>query len=255
MPKCDGLFLDLGMFVTVSDCGNNHYSSQKTSDQAAVLRIRSLDRSQAAAETKRSFLLNWPCIKGFCQSQLAAAPMAGTENRSVLCSSSEQAPLRTHPCPLCGKPTTRSARAAMCRRYKVYTKTGDGGSASLYNGERRPKEDQTFAALGDVDELNSALGVAREFCTDVHGDLPQQVGIHTGQRCTLLWRSCGGCKRAAFGTGVDPGVVQRRARRPAAAGGQLRMLFRSCCERCGRGECGACCFRLGGGGAQAGILH
>ena len=36
-------------------------------------------------------------------------------------------------------------------RYKVYTKTGDGGSTSLYSGERRKKDDAFFHALGDVD--------------------------------------------------------------------------------------------------------
>lgn len=46
---------------------------------------------------------------------------------------------------------------------KIYTKTGDGGSSSLYNGERRQKTDEIFNALGDVDELNSLLGVAREY--------------------------------------------------------------------------------------------
>ncbi|KAK9807148.1 hypothetical protein WJX73_000332 [Symbiochloris irregularis] len=44
---------------------------------------------------------------------------------------------------------------------RIYTKTGDDGTSSLYTGERRPKSDVTFQALGDVDELNSALGVAR----------------------------------------------------------------------------------------------
>ncbi|CAG9465658.1 unnamed protein product [Pedinophyceae sp. YPF-701] len=53
--------------------------------------------------------------------------------------------------------------------FKVYTRTGDGGEASLYNGERRCKGDAVFAALGDVDELNSACGVARELCVEDGG--------------------------------------------------------------------------------------
>ena len=49
-------------------------------------------------------------------------------------------------------------------RHKVYTKTGDEGSSSLYNGKRRPKDDTLFSALGDVDELNASIGLAREYC-------------------------------------------------------------------------------------------
>ena len=68
------------------------------------------------------------------------------------------------------------------RRFRVYTKTGDKGSTSLYTGERRPKTDPVFDALGDVDELNSHFGVAREHCTadrngvEAHID---EVGTHT----------------------------------------------------------------------------
>jgi cob(I)alamin adenosyltransferase len=43
---------------------------------------------------------------------------------------------------------------------KVYTKTGDTGETSLATGERVSKASPRVAACGDVDELNSLLGLA-----------------------------------------------------------------------------------------------
>ncbi|HEX8468439.1 MAG TPA: cob(I)yrinic acid a,c-diamide adenosyltransferase [Allosphingosinicella sp.] len=48
----------------------------------------------------------------------------------------------------------------MVRLNKIYTRTGDCGSTGLADGSRRSKSDPLFAAIGDVDEANSAIGVA-----------------------------------------------------------------------------------------------
>ena len=44
--------------------------------------------------------------------------------------------------------------------FKIYTKTGDQGSSSLYTGDRLNKNDAIFDSLGSVDELNAHLGLA-----------------------------------------------------------------------------------------------
>lgn len=45
------------------------------------------------------------------------------------------------------------------RLSKIATRTGDTGTSGLATGERLPKTDLRFAAMGDLDELNSQLGV------------------------------------------------------------------------------------------------
>jgi cob(I)alamin adenosyltransferase len=49
----------------------------------------------------------------------------------------------------------------MVKLNKIYTRTGDDGSTGLANGERRAKCDARVEAYGDVDEANSAIGLAR----------------------------------------------------------------------------------------------
>lgn len=47
------------------------------------------------------------------------------------------------------------------KNYKIYTKTGDKGKTSLIGGIRKNKDDEIFFLLGDIDELNSYLGLVR----------------------------------------------------------------------------------------------
>lgn len=44
---------------------------------------------------------------------------------------------------------------------KIYTRTGDQGDTGLFGGGRVPKDDPRVVAYGEVDELNSAVGVVR----------------------------------------------------------------------------------------------
>ena len=49
----------------------------------------------------------------------------------------------------------------MVKLNKIYTRTGDGGETGLVDGSRTPKHAPRIAAIGDVDEANSAIGIAR----------------------------------------------------------------------------------------------
>lgn len=44
---------------------------------------------------------------------------------------------------------------------KIYTRTGDSGSTTLFDGTRIAKSDLRVEAYGEVDEANAAIGVAR----------------------------------------------------------------------------------------------
>ncbi|MBN9120478.1 MAG: cob(I)yrinic acid a,c-diamide adenosyltransferase [Planctomycetes bacterium] len=49
---------------------------------------------------------------------------------------------------------------------RIYTKSGDGGETGLGDGSRVPKDAARVAAYGEVDELNSVLGLVVTHCPD-----------------------------------------------------------------------------------------
>ena len=48
----------------------------------------------------------------------------------------------------------------MVKLNKIYTRTGDDGTTGLVDGSRRAKHSLRIAAIGEIDEANSAIGVA-----------------------------------------------------------------------------------------------
>jgi cob(I)alamin adenosyltransferase len=59
------------------------------------------------------------------------------------------------------------------RVVKIYTRTGDSGDTSLFDGTRVRKSDPRVAAYGDVDELNAWLGFVR--ASAVGDDLSEMI--------------------------------------------------------------------------------
>ncbi len=68
----------------------------------------------------------------------------------------------------------------MVKLTKIYTRTGDDGTTGLVDGSRCPKHSARIAAIGAVDEANSAIGLAicaiddeahRSLLTRVQNDL------------------------------------------------------------------------------------
>ena len=83
---------------------------------------------------------------------------------------------------------------------KIYTRTGDGGDTGLFTGARIGKDDPRMAAIGDVDELVAALGVAR---ADAKGELAATLAeIQTELYCALVELASPGVASGESGVGL-----------------------------------------------------
>lgn len=77
---------------------------------------------------------------------------------------------------------------------RLYTRTGDGGTTGLIGGSRVSKNDAIIAAVGDLDELNTVVGMTRAVGVD-----PELDEVLNWIQSILF--DCGA--EAALGTPVD----------------------------------------------------
>ncbi|MCL6679771.1 cob(I)yrinic acid a,c-diamide adenosyltransferase [Sphingomonas sp. RG327] len=63
----------------------------------------------------------------------------------------------------------------MVKLNKIYTRTGDKGTAGLVDGSRVSKAGLRMAAIGDVDEANAAVGAAIALLNPVVGERLRRV--------------------------------------------------------------------------------
>ncbi len=82
----------------------------------------------------------------------------------------------------------------------IVTKTGDDGTTGLWSGERVGKDSLRVEAYGTIDELSSALGVARHLC------LQDDVLYAIDYIQRLLFRVGG--ELASLGTAFDRPITE-----------------------------------------------
>lgn len=60
---------------------------------------------------------------------------------------------------------------------KIYTKTGDKGKTSLYDGTRVDKDDLRVESYGTLDELNSYIGLCTNYAKDEDKEILRNIQI------------------------------------------------------------------------------
>jgi cob(I)alamin adenosyltransferase len=89
--------------------------------------------------------------------------------------------------------------AGMPKLTRIYTRTGDDGSTGLVGGRRVRKDASRIEAYGTVDELSSAIGVARAALAVLPGDAPERArGVAEELDRWLAWT-----QDALFNLGSD----------------------------------------------------
>lgn len=91
------------------------------------------------------------------------------------------------------------------RIVSISTKKGDAGESYLANGQKLPKDDLVFEVLGDIDELNSQLGLVVAQLRSI--DFP---GIQGFQKKDLIKQLEGGQSNLYLLSGIVAGAAKVR---------------------------------------------
>ena len=122
---------------------------------------------------------------------------------------------------------------------RIYTKTGDDGTSALGDFSRVPKTDPRLVAYADVDECNSAIGVALAL-----GGLPDDVH-----------RVLGAVQNDLFDVGSDLAVPISEARSTARIDASYVERLEGWCDEYNGRLAPLDSFSLPGGTPGAALLH
>ena len=94
----------------------------------------------------------------------------------------------------------------MVKLNKIYTRTGDDGTTGLVDGSRVSKTNARLHAIGEVDETNSALGVALQTLAADEGETPLVAELRRIQNDLFDL----GADIATPGEGFEPSPMELR---------------------------------------------